>query len=161
MQDLPIYKAGFIRQGKEAIFAGNRRHFYTYELEGNKLVKQGAIFGHHDESDLSNLVISPGSKYFAFACKQSGYILVMGQDSKKLLFDLKMNGTCQAVAFSPDEKYLWSVGDEAEIYQWDLTTRRCVQKVQDEGGFNTTKLAVSPNGTLLATGSKMGTVNLF
>ena len=62
------------------------------------------------------MVISPGSKYFAFACKQSGYILIMGQDSKKLLFDLKMNGTCQSVAFSPDEKYLWSVGDEAEIY---------------------------------------------
>ena len=39
LQDLPIYKGGFIRQGKEAIFAGNRRHFYTYELEGNKLVK--------------------------------------------------------------------------------------------------------------------------
>jgi len=27
-----------------------------------------------------------------------------------------MNGSCQSVAFSPDEKYLFSVGDEAEIY---------------------------------------------
>lgn len=72
-----------------------------------------------------------------------------------------MNGTCQSIAFSSDEKYLWSVGDEAEIYQWDLTKRRCIKKIADEGGFNTTKIAVSSNGLLLATGSKMGTVNLF
>ena len=60
------------------IFTGNRRHFYTYCLQTNKLEKQGAILGHHDEADLSNMVVSPGNKYFAFACKQSGYILVMG-----------------------------------------------------------------------------------
>jgi hypothetical protein len=50
----------------------------VYDLNANKLEKQGAIMGHHDEADLSNMVVSPGSKYFAFACKQSGYILVMG-----------------------------------------------------------------------------------
>jgi len=34
-------------------------------------------------------------------------------------------------------------------------------RVSDTGGFSTTKLAVSPNGQLLATGSKMGSVNMF
>ena len=53
---------------------------------------------------------------FAIACAESGYVLIMGQDQKKLLFDLKMNGSCQSVAFSPDERYLFSVGNEAEIY---------------------------------------------
>ena len=33
--------------------------------------------------------------------------------------------------------------------------------IADTGGFSTTKLAVSPNGQLLASGSKMGSVNLF
>jgi hypothetical protein len=116
LPDLPIYKGVFIRQGKEILFSGNRKHFYSYDLQTNKLEKQGAILGHHDEQDLSNLVASPGTKYFAFVCKKSGYILIMGQDSKKLLFDLKMNGTCNSIAFSRDERYLWSVGDEAEIY---------------------------------------------
>jgi hypothetical protein len=69
LPDLPIYKGAFLRQGKEAIFSGNRRHFYTYCLQTNKLEKQGAILGHHDEADLSNMVVSPGNKYFAFACK--------------------------------------------------------------------------------------------
>lgn len=85
----------------------------------------------------------------------------MGQDSKKLLFDLKMNGTCNSIVFSQDERYMWSVGDEAEIYQWDLQSRKCIKKTADEGGFNTVKIAISPNGLLLATASKMGTVNLF
>ena len=86
---------------------------------------------------------------------------MMGQNSKQLLFDLKMNGSCNALAFSPCEKYLFSVGDQAEIYQWDLQTRRCISKTADEGAYLTTCLEVSPNGNLVATGSKMGTVNMF
>ena len=65
------------------------------------------------------------------------------------------------MAFSPDERYLFSVGDEAEIYQWDLGTRKCMGRVADTGGFSSMKLAVSPSGLLLASGSKMGSVNLF
>ena len=118
MEDLPVYTCNFARNGQEAILTGNRRHFYSYDLAANKLMKQGAILGHHDERNLSKLEVSPkrNGKMMAVACAESGYILVLGQDSKKLLFDLKMNGSCQSVAFSPDEKYLFSVGDEAEIY---------------------------------------------
>ena len=97
----------------------------------------------------------------AVACQDSGYILMMSQSSKKLIYDLKMNGSCSAVAFSPCEKYLFSVGNEAEIYQWDLNMRRCICKVSDTGGFSTVQMTVSPNGKLVATGSKMGSVNLF
>lgn len=78
LPDLPIYKGVFIRQGKEILFSGNRKHYYSYDLLTNKLEKQGAIIGHHDEQDLSLMVASPGPKYFAFICKKSGYILVMG-----------------------------------------------------------------------------------
>ena len=70
-----------------------------------------------------------------------------------------MNGSCEGACLSGD--YLYSVGDQAEIYQWDLRTRKCVTKIQDEGGFSTTCVDVSPNGKYLVTGSKMGTVNIF
>ena len=118
IEDLPIYSCDFIRGGREAIFSGNRRHFYSYDLGANRLQKQGGILGHHDESNLSKMVVSlkRNGKMMAVACAESGYILMLGQDSKKLLFDLKMNGSCTSVAFDPEEKYLYSVGDEAEIY---------------------------------------------
>ena len=85
----------------------------------------------------------------------------MGQDSKKLLFDLKMNGACTGVAFSKDERLMYSVGEQAEIYQWDLTMRKCTGKILDAGAFSTTSVSLSPSGNLLATGSKMGSVNIF
>ena len=74
--------------------------------------------GHQDESNLSKLYVSqaPHSDYFAFASAESGYIMVMSQKTKKLIFDLKMNGSCNSLCFSTDDKYLFSVGDQAEIY---------------------------------------------
>ncbi len=36
-----------------------------------------------------------------------------------------------------------------------------MQRVSDAGAFSSTALAVSPNGLLLATGSKMGSVNVY
>lgn len=104
---------------------------------------------------------APRSDYFAFASAESGYIMLMSQSSKKLLFDFKMNGSCEAVCFSPDDKYMFTVGDQAEIYQWDLASRKCVAKIGDEGSFSTTHMVMSPDGKTLATGSKMGIVNCY
>ena len=85
----------------------------------------------------------------------------MGADTRKLLFDVKMNGSCRGAAFSPCENYMYGVGDQAEIYQFDLRMRKCVSRVGDLGQCSSTSLAVSANGALIATGGKMGTVNLF
>lgn len=57
------------------------------------------------------MFVDQNNQYFAFASQESGSIMVMSQKSKKLLFDLKMNGSCNSVVFSPDERYLFSVGD--------------------------------------------------
>ena len=72
-----------------------------------------------------------------------------------------MSGSCNALCFSPDDRYLFSVGDQAEIYQWDLTTKKCVAKYADEGSFNTIHIVMSPDGKLLATGSYMGVINVY
>lgn len=87
--------------------------------------------------------------------------MVMSQRTKKLICDFKMNGSCNAICFSPDDRFLFSVGDQAEIYQWDLKTKKCVAKYSDEGSFNTTHLVMSPDGRLLATGSYMGVINVY
>lgn len=68
--------------------------------------------GHQEEKSLTQMFASetPKSDYFAFA-GTNGQIMVMSQRSKTLLFDLKMNGSCEAIAFSANDKYLFSVGD--------------------------------------------------
>lgn len=159
LEDLPILKTSFIKKGQQALFTGNRKHYYCYDLPSQKLQKLSGIMGHDNEKQLQNLTCS-SSQYYCIATKQ-GQMLLMGQDSKKLLFDLKMNGSCTAVAFSKCETKMYSVGDQAEIYQWDLRNRKCIGKVQDTGAYSTTSLALTPAGDLLATGSKMGSVNLY
>jgi len=39
--------------------------------------------------------------------------------------------------------------------------RKCIGKILDAGAFSTTSVSLSPSGNLLATGSKMGSVNIF
>ena len=39
--------------------------------------------------------------------------------------------------------------------------QKCLGKIGDEGNFSTTALDVSADGKYLATGSKLGTVNIF
>jgi U3 small nucleolar RNA-associated protein 18 len=46
-----------------------------------------------------------------------------------------MNGGCSGASFSADDNYLYSIGDQSEIYQWDLKQRKCVSKIGDEGSF--------------------------
>jgi U3 small nucleolar RNA-associated protein 18 len=112
LPDLPVYTASYILNGQQLLFSGNRKHFYYYDLNANKIEKITNIMGHQDESNLSRMFVSSSNDYFAFASVENpGYIMVMSQKSKKLVFDLKMNGGCSGVCFSPDGRYLFSVGD--------------------------------------------------
>lgn len=43
--------------------------------------------------------------------KDSGEVNLFSQKTKKLLYSLKMNGSCNSVCFSPNDLYLFSVGD--------------------------------------------------
>lgn len=37
LPDLPVYNSRFIRGGTKAVLTGNRKHFYVFDLETNKL----------------------------------------------------------------------------------------------------------------------------
>ena len=72
-----------------------------------------------------------------------------------------MNGTCTSACFSADDRFVFTAGDQAEIYQWDIRMNKCVGKTQDEGNFHTTGIAISKDSKHFASASKMGTVNLY
>ena len=57
---------------------------------------------------------------------------------------------------------MFTAGDGGEIYQWDLRmTKKCLDKIQDEGNFHTTCIDISADGKHFASASKMGTVNIY
>ena len=83
---------------------------YLFDLGASKLEKVSGSLLSHDEKNLSQM-FSSAQKYVGVACADSGYVLVLGADTRKLLFDLRINGSCRGASFSPCENYLYAVGD--------------------------------------------------
>ncbi len=52
-------------------------------------------------------------------------------------------------------------GGDGIIYTWDLRTCRCLHQQVDEGNIGATSLALNPDGSLLASGSASGVVNVY
>ena len=158
--DLPVYSAKFILGGEQAILTGNRKHFYTYDMGSNKLER--GVCGTINEKNLSNVTVCQDNDFMCFASQNTGEAHVLSQKTKKELFQVKMNGSINCTAFGRDGLHLFTAGDQGDIYQWDIrATKKCVQRIADSGNFHTTCIDVSPNGQYIATGSKMGTVNIF
>lgn len=86
-----------------------------------------------DQKNLSAIAIGDG--LFCLCDPESGSAHIFSQKTKKKVYSLKMNGSCSTACFDKEERYLYTAGDQAEIYQWDLKQRKCVAKVADEGAF--------------------------
>jgi U3 small nucleolar RNA-associated protein 18 len=79
--------------------------------------------------------------------------------TKQLLGTLKMNTDAVSVAFTPG--FLWSLGVDGVVYQWDLKERKCVHRFNDHGCVRATKIQISPDYSTIAIGSSMGVVNVY
>ena len=111
-----MFSAKFICDGQKAILTGNRKHYYIYDIATNKLDKQ--TIGNLDQKNLSNVVVSKelGSDLMVVCSPETGNAHIFSQKTRKLISSLKMNGSCNSVCFSPGDKYLFSAGDQGDIY---------------------------------------------
>ncbi|CAI2168790.1 11953_t:CDS:10 [Funneliformis geosporum] len=157
--DLPILKAEFNPSGSEIIATGRRKYFYIYNIEAGNVDRSHGIFGSEDKS-LENFSISPCGKYIVFV-GNNGYLTLVSYQTKQWVGKFKMNGSANAVAWSSDGKYLFSVSDDATVYQWDVGERKSVHCFMDEGGYNLKKIAISSNNNYFAIGSHSGIVNVY
>jgi U3 small nucleolar RNA-associated protein 18 len=156
--DMPIFSAHFLKQGNEIILSGRRKHFFVFNLEANKLDRCPGIFAHKDIS-LEKMFV--GNDYFTF-CSNDGYILLHDANSKKYRYELKINGSVNSVCFDRNDLNLYAVGNQSEIYVFDLRkVNTCVSKINDSGNFSTTCMDISGDNTYLATGSNSGYVNIY
>lgn len=160
-QDMPINSAKFINEGSEIIIAGRRKHFYLYNLESQKLTRcNGNNFILNSNNRNNNLdKVFYGDNIFGFGT-YDGHILLYDSLSKAYKFNITINGSVNSVCVKDNNLYV--VGDQSEIYLFDLRKfRNCVNKFDDTGNNFTTHMDLSSDGNYLATGSKSGFVNIF
>lgn len=159
LEDFPIKKASFLPNGSQVIISGRRKFFHVLDLVKASVDKVGPLVG-REEKSLESFEVSPDSDMIAFLGNE-GYILLVSSKTKELIGTLKMNGTVRSAAFTDDGRQLLSSGGDGQIYHWDLRTRTCIHKGVDEGSINGTALCTSTNGSLFASGSDSGIVNIY
>ncbi|XP_014808936.1 PREDICTED: U3 small nucleolar RNA-associated protein 18 homolog isoform X2 [Calidris pugnax] len=81
--------------------------------------------------------------------------------TKELISTMKVNGRCTATAFTPDSSKIYSYSKEGEVFIWDVRSRKCLHKFEDEGSLEGKCIAVSKNNQYVACGSASGVVNLY
>ncbi|ORY53100.1 WD40 repeat-like protein, partial [Rhizoclosmatium globosum] len=159
LKDFPIHCADFNATGRQVILSSVKKFFYVYDVEAGQAERIDGIRG-RDEDKFEKFIVSPCGKFIAFMGRD-GYIILISAQSKQWIANLRMNGTCTAFDFTKDGRFLYSIGGDGEIYQWDLATRQCVHRFFDEGAVNVHNLAVSPDNSYIATGSNAGIVNVY
>jgi len=71
-----------------------------------------------------------------------------------------MNSTAKSLWWN-NEGELLSLGEDSEIYVWDIGQRRCLRRWKDDGGFGSRLLGGDASGKYLATGSSFGILNIY
>lgn len=147
---MPVRSSAFHPSGATILATGRRKYFYIYDVQSGRVDKNPGIYGREDKS-LEKFSISPCGRYIAFLGRD-GYVVLVSYKTKQWIANLKMNNSVRSVAWGADGEKLWSVGGDAEVYQWDLRTRECVKRWADNGGFKPCVMAVSENEEYYAVG---------
>lgn len=62
----------------------------------------------------------------------TGYVLLLSNKTKQWAADFKLNSTATAVSFTADSNYILASGADADVYKFDLRSRRCVLRFFNE-----------------------------
>lgn len=105
------------------------------------------------------LVTSADGKTLAAGSDQSR-IMVFPTNGSGMSYELKGHtARINALAFTPDNRYLFSAAIDGSLYKWDLNTKEYT-RIQSIGA-KINSLDVSPKGNILAAAEESGKVRLW
>ncbi|KAJ2690760.1 U3 snoRNP protein [Coemansia sp. RSA 1285] len=159
-KDLPISSAHFIRGGQEVVVSGSRRWYYSVDVEKGSVTRISGIPGLPKLNSLKYMHGCNNGDRLAMM-SNDGQIHLVSARTKQLACTLPMNGVVRDVSFTADGNYLWSVGTDNEVYQWDLRQNQCISRWHDQTMFRATRLEISPDTSYYASGDNSGMVNIY
>ena len=162
---LPISAASFHPSGSHILLTGPRPFFFNYDLQSGVCTKSprglwGTFASKVDNADhsLEKNSFSPDGRVLAVAGRR-GYVYLVewSTGSPQVVSSLKMNTGVRSIWWntgsSPsDTRELYTLGDNSEVYVWDVRSRSCLKRWKDDGGYGATHIAGSRQGDYLAIG---------
>jgi len=161
LPDLPLHTALFTdrQEANQIACIGYRPFFYVFDLNTGDVSRVPHTMG-HVSTKFEGAVASADGKYLALFAT-NGTIAILSGKTKNWIYDLKASDRVRSACFSKDGLYLFTTGDDRDIYKWDLRSRRCVRRIPDDGSTGSLSIAISPDEKYLATGEKTGVVNVY
>lgn len=171
---LPISTASFHPSGSHVLLTGPRPFFFNYDLQSGICTKSprglwGTFASKVDNADhsLEKNSFSPDGRVLAVAGRR-GYVYLVEwtTGSPQVVSSLKMNTGVRSLwwntkASVTEARELYTLGDNSEVYVWDVRSRNCLRRWKDDGQYGATHITGSGQGDYLAIGSKSGIVNLY
>ncbi|CAE7032840.1 unnamed protein product [Symbiodinium natans] len=92
----------------------------------------------------------------------AGAISLCDLKTKHTIRTFRMSSPGAALVFSPHQACLYSADEECNIYEWDIASGRCRQKVKEPWSVGIRCLAISADGKpKLAVGSATGNIDFL
>ncbi|OCH94168.1 WD40 repeat-like protein [Obba rivulosa] len=167
--DLPVTTAQFHPGGTSVLLTGPRPFYYSYDLQTGTAQRSprglwGTTFAHanpagHDGSMEKCSFDSTGSVLAVAGRRGHVHLVDWRAGAGQVVGSVKMNVGVESLWWAGDR--LMSLGEDAEVYVWDVGERRCVKRWKDEGGFGSRIMSGDRAGRYVATGSRTGLVNLY
>lgn len=113
-----VFAVAFSPDGQQALSASDDQTIKLWDVASGQLLK--TLGGHHQ---LTSAVFSPNGKY------------ILAGDMPIKLWEITTGGVVQtfedpgvqSVAFSPDQRYILSGGNEKQLKLWEINTGRCLR----------------------------------
>ncbi|GAA6006200.1 Utp18p [Rhodotorula paludigena] len=176
--ELPIQAAAFHPSGSSVLLTGSRPFFLSYDVQTGQTLRspRGLLHAGLGGSDRASTGGSGGLERFRFSpgtgdvlalAGRRGYVHLVDWGASgvsrggQVLGEVKMNAPVVGLAWQRDGRELVTLGEDSDVYVWDVGTRKCVERWRDEGGFGARAIETSRDGKWTAVGSSTGIVNLY
>ncbi|KAH9850610.1 WD40 repeat-like protein [Lenzites betulinus] len=157
--DLPITKAMFHPNGTSVLLTGPRPFYYTYDLQTGTTQRSprglwGTTFANTQAAQDGSMDIcafdNTGSVLAVAGRRGLVHLVDWRAGGGQVVGSLKMNSGARSLWWSGEE--LLTLGEDSEVYVWDVGQRRCLRRWKDDGGYGSQLLAGDRSGKYLATG---------
>ncbi|KAI0960982.1 hypothetical protein AcV7_000207 [Taiwanofungus camphoratus] len=169
LPSLPLSTALFHPGGASVLLTGPRPFYYVYDLQSGTAQRSprglwGTTFANTNsgaqDASMEICAFDSSGSVLAVAGRCGHVHLVDWRAGQgQVIGDVKMNTRVKSLWWSGST--LMSLGEDAEVYVWDVGARRCVKRWKDDGGFGSRIVSGDRAGRYLAIGSRTGLVNLY